>query len=272
MPTHGKPSQDESNIVLEFQSRVMSTFISDPAAWLRRERWHLKMDNSTTQPRGIKLDSNASHRTAPPDSVTESQVSSEDLTIENINENLVSPATIKSRSEHYQLLDSNQEPERDADYLALDHAGLSSTLLCQEFGFREDLPLEQLAYTDSQQRFCPNHPGQAQMEGCFKVVNTNLTTVSLRVAVWTWMLFRLLWRNTILVFRTTKDSWEMSFLVTLDAGILRTTSFEKHSDSLQSRRCCFLYVLEKCHSCKAKEEKQLSTGIFDSICDESKRQ
>ncbi|EXL89963.1 hypothetical protein FOIG_16760 [Fusarium odoratissimum NRRL 54006] len=73
------PSQDESNIVLEFQSRVMSTFISDPAAWLRRERWHLKMDNSTTQPRGIKLDSNASHRTAPPDSVTESQVSSEDL-------------------------------------------------------------------------------------------------------------------------------------------------------------------------------------------------
>ncbi|KAK2469989.1 hypothetical protein H9L39_18366 [Fusarium oxysporum f. sp. albedinis] len=172
MPTHGKPSQDESNIVLEFQSRVMSAFISDPAAWLRRERWHLKMDNSTTQPRGIKLDSNASHRTAPPDSVTESQVSSEDLTIENVDENIVSPATIKSRPEHYQLLDSSQEPERDADYLALDHAGLSSTLLCQEFGFREDLPLEQLAYTDSQQRFCPNHPGQAQMEGCFKVVNT----------------------------------------------------------------------------------------------------
>jgi hypothetical protein len=122
MPTDGKPSQDESNIVLEFQSRVMSTFISDPAAWLRRERWHLKMDNSTRQPRGIKPDSNASHRTAPPDSVTESQVSSEDLTIENIDENLVSPASIKSPSEHCQLLDSSQEPERDADYLALDHA------------------------------------------------------------------------------------------------------------------------------------------------------
>ncbi|KAF5981808.1 SWIRM domain-containing protein [Fusarium coicis] len=88
MPTHSKPFQDdESNIVLEFQSRVMSTFISDPAAWLRRERRYLKMDNSTTQPRGIKLDSNASHRTAPPESVTESQVSSEDLTPENIDEN-----------------------------------------------------------------------------------------------------------------------------------------------------------------------------------------
>ncbi|KAH7233945.1 uncharacterized protein BKA55DRAFT_598131 [Fusarium redolens] len=190
MPTHGKPSQDESNIVLEFQSRVMSNFISDPAAWLRRERWHLKMDNSTTQRRGIKLDSN------------------------DIDENLVSPTTVKSRSEHCQLLDSSQDPERDADYLALDHAELSSTLRCQEFGFREDMPLEQLAYTDSQQR-------------------------------------------------TTKKSWEMSSLVTLDAGILRTTSFEKHSDSLQSRRCYFF---------KAKEEKQLSTGIFDSICDESKRQ
>ncbi|SCV61481.1 uncharacterized protein FFFS_16051 [Fusarium fujikuroi] len=170
-PTHGEPSKNESDIVLEFQSRVMSTFIIDPAAWLRRERRYLKIDNSTMQPRGIKFHSDVSHRTVPPDSVTKSQVSSEDSRVKDINENSVSSATVKSSSEHCQLLDSSQEPERDADHLVLDHVELSSTLRCKEFGFREEMPSEQLAITNSQQQFNGIHPGQAQTEGSFNVDN-----------------------------------------------------------------------------------------------------
>jgi hypothetical protein len=174
MPIHCKASKEERDTVLEFQSRVMSAFIADPTAWLRRERWHLKIDNtgSTTRSRGIKLNSDAGLTTSSSNSVTESQLSSEDLTIEDADGGFVSPAHIKSQSEPCKLPDSSLAAERDAHYLALNGAALYSNPRCQKPKLLEDLTLEQHVDTDSQERVCRNHPSQTHMNGCFEGVNT----------------------------------------------------------------------------------------------------
>ncbi|KAI8416111.1 hypothetical protein FOFC_02420 [Fusarium oxysporum] len=84
--TSYKASEEEGNTVVELQARVMNAFIADPAAWLRRERGYLKIDNSKRRLRGGHIASDASFGILSSGHTTASRLSSEDRRTEDAGE------------------------------------------------------------------------------------------------------------------------------------------------------------------------------------------
>ncbi|KAK2122062.1 hypothetical protein NOF04DRAFT_1226454 [Fusarium oxysporum II5] len=271
LTTDRHASGEERNTVLEFQARVMSAFIADPAAWLRRERSYLKIDNSKRRLRGGHIVSDASFGILSSGHTTASRLSSEDRRTEDADENPVSPAHTNSESETCTLPDSRLTTERGTNFLAVDGAASCLKMRYQEGELPNNLIRRQQVVRDCQEPAFRYHSCEAHMGGCLESVYTKWLRISIRYSVGSakFELKRVEHESNSVIsdatrygnlFPTTKRA-----SVAL-AGILQAAAIEKYSKSLQPRRCCFR---ERCkEENKAKNEKKLSAGVFDSICEE----
>ncbi|KAI3570674.1 hypothetical protein IWW34DRAFT_825042 [Fusarium oxysporum f. sp. albedinis] len=263
LTTDSHASGEESNTVVEFQARVMSAFIADPAAWLRRERSYLKIDNSKRRLRGGHIVSDASFGILSSGQTTASRLSSEDRRTEDADENPVSPAHTNSESETCTLPDSRLTTERGTNFLAVDGAASCLKMRYQEGELSNNLTRRQQVVRDCQEPAFRYHSCEAHMGGCLESVYTKWLRISIRDSFGYSMseLKRVEHESNYMI----SDATRIKPLTTLSAGILQAAAIEKHSKSLQSRCCCFR---ERCkEENKAEDEKKLSAGVFDSICE-----
>ncbi|KAI3564257.1 hypothetical protein IWW34DRAFT_812769 [Fusarium oxysporum f. sp. albedinis] len=235
--SHLRASEEERNTVVEFQATVMNSFIADPGEWLRRERSYLKIDNNKRRLHGGQIASNASFGALSSDHSFASRLSSEDQRTEDADGDTISPAYTSSEPETCALLESRLTAERGNHDLALDDAASCLKMHYQEGELSNDLTRRQQVVRDCQEPAFRYHPCEAHMGGCLERVNTKWRRILIRYSVGSAI-----------------------------AGILQAAAIEKHSKSLQPRCCCFR---ERCkEENKAKNEKKLSAGVFDSICEE----
>ncbi|EXM12244.1 hypothetical protein FOTG_19255 [Fusarium oxysporum f. sp. vasinfectum 25433] len=129
----------------------MSAFIADPAAWLRRERSYLKIDNSKRRLRGGYVVSDASFGILSSGHTTASRLSSEDRRTEDADENPVSPAYTNSESETCTLPDSRLTTEGGTHFLALDGAASCLKMRYQEGELSNNLTRRQQVGRDCQE-------------------------------------------------------------------------------------------------------------------------
>ncbi|EGU72443.1 hypothetical protein FOXB_17049 [Fusarium oxysporum f. sp. conglutinans Fo5176] len=271
LTTDSHASEEEGNTVVELQARVMNAFIADPAAWLRRERGYLKIDNSKRRLRGGHIASDASFGILSSGHTTASRLSSEDRRTEDAGEDPVSPAYTNSEYETCTLPESRLTAERGTHFLALDDATSCLKMRYQEGELLKDFTRRQQVARGCQELAFRYHSCEAHMGGCLERVNTKWLIISIRYSVGSALfeLKRVEHESNYVIsdatrcgnlFPTTKRA-----SVAL-AGILQAAAIEKHSKSLQPRCCCFR---ERCkEENKAKDEKKLSAGVFDSICEE----
>lgn len=178
--TSHKASREERNTVVEFQARVMSAFIADPAAWLRRERSYLKIDNNTRRLRGGHVVSDASFGILSSGHTTASRLSSEDRRTEDADENPVSPAYTNSESETCTLPDSRLTTERGTNFLAVDGAASCLKMRYQEGELPNNLIQRQQVVRDCQEPAFRYHSCEAHMGGCLESVYTKWLRVGHR--------------------------------------------------------------------------------------------
>ncbi|EXK78309.1 hypothetical protein FOQG_17008 [Fusarium oxysporum f. sp. raphani 54005] len=178
--TSHRASEEEMNTVVEFQATVMNSFIADPAAWLRRERSYLKIDNSKRRLHEGQIASDASFGALSSDHTFASRLSSEDQRTEDADGNPISPAYTSSEPETCALLESRLTAERGNHYLALDDAASCLRMGYQEGELLKDLTRKQQVAGDCQERAFRYHSCEAHMGGCLERVNKKWLCVGRR--------------------------------------------------------------------------------------------